>query len=305
MYRLLQVLAFVTTCGCANLSASLVFTNIDYAGAATSIAYGINNNGVIVGSEGNFSGTSAFIRSSSGVYSTFTYLGQSTTAFGINDSGQIVGTYGGYPYNAYLRSAVGTFSATDPNAAFIGINNSGTISGYLCPCVGISNLIGVPGSFVNYTYPGSSSFNFAGGINNLGVAVGIYDVGSNANAFIRDAAGGLTSFDYPGTSITSALGINDNGVIVGYYDTSSSSPTQGFIRDASGVFTTVDYPGASSTILTGINNSGEIVGTYNDSTGAAHAFLATETPEPSSTPLLIIGAGVLTATGRSKRRRRP
>jgi uncharacterized membrane protein len=101
-----------------------------------------------------------------------------------------------------------------------------------------------------------------------------YDAGFNTYGFI-DLNGSFTSFNYPGTTgTTAALGLNNNSQIVGlYFD--SNSKEHGFLYDTTaGIFTTIDYPSAISTAAVGINDAGEIVGFYDDASGR-HGFIAT------------------------------
>lgn len=144
---------------CAGLNAStLDFETLD---ASATSAYGINADGVIVGT----SGSGGFIRASSGTYQYFNYANQQTLPLGINDAGYIVGSYGGYPYNAFLRAPDGSFVATAVNAAFAGINDIHTISGYTCPCTGTSSnfIRDSLGNFTYYTFSAALGYfyNFA------------------------------------------------------------------------------------------------------------------------------------------------
>jgi len=114
---------------------SYVYTTIHDPAAGSfggTNAWGINNNGQIVGySQTNPDFANGFLYSG-GTYTTLTYPAPNnfeTFAFGINDAGQIVGwsdTIHGFLYNGgsftTLDHRSGTFSTTP-----IGINNSGQI----------------------------------------------------------------------------------------------------------------------------------------------------------------------------------
>jgi uncharacterized membrane protein len=89
----LAVLALAWLAGASPANAGYTFTSIDYPGATSTSAYGINDAGQIVGSYFSGSTGKSFLLTSTG-FSSFSYPGASqTTAYGINDAGQIVGNY--------------------------------------------------------------------------------------------------------------------------------------------------------------------------------------------------------------------
>jgi hypothetical protein len=169
------------------------------------------------------------------------------------------------------------------------------------------------GNFTCYTFSAAPGYyyNFAQGINNLGVIVGTYDdPNGRAHAFVRSASGVLTSFDYPGATDTVATAINDDGVIVGFYDNYNGGPTippqHGFILDSSG-FTSLDFPGSQGTVINDINDLGQIVGDYelnSPNGGFNYAFLATPAvaePEPSTLLFVFTGGMMIWAARRTSR----
>jgi len=72
--------------------------------------------------------------------------------------------------------------------------------------------------------------------------------------------GVFTSFDPPGSTLTTPNWISPQGVIVGQY-IDSGGASHGFILDG-GNYTTVDFAGAAGSALTGLNPSGEMSGFY-------------------------------------------
>jgi hypothetical protein len=90
---------------------------------------------------------------------------------------------------------------------------------------------------------------------------------------VRDAAGNITVFNYPGAASTQPLRINDSGVIVGAY--SVGNAIQGFIRHSDGTLAQISYPGSTSTVPESINNAGDVTGYYDDPSGATNGFLLT------------------------------
>jgi hypothetical protein len=80
------------------------------------------------------------------------------------------------------------------------------------------------------------------------------------HGFTLSKKGVFTSFDPPGSTLTTPNFISPQKVIVGGYN-DSGSVAHGFILDG-GNYTTLDFPGAAGTNLTGINPSGEMTGFY-------------------------------------------
>jgi hypothetical protein len=99
----------------------------------------------------------------------------------------------------------------------------------------------------------------SGGPNPQGTSVGDWeDTNGVFHGFSLTAKGVFTTFDPPGSTLTSPNFISPQGVIVGAY-LDSTSVSHGFIL-AGGEYTFVNVPGAAGTTLTGINPSGEISG---------------------------------------------
>jgi hypothetical protein len=61
------------------------------------------------------------------------------------------------------------------------------------------------------------------------------------HGFLRDAWGGITLIDPPGSTFTIAKSINAAGAIAGYFQ--DSSGVQGFVRSRLGHFATFNYLG--------------------------------------------------------------
>jgi hypothetical protein len=229
-------------------------------GSTAAQAFGVNREGVVVGSDGN--GDAFFL--SGGRLHTFIPLGGSAaTAFGINDHGTIVGQY---------TDAAGLMPG------FIRAGDRTTIR------------IDAPS--------GPDTVN-AQGVNNRGLVVGFYvgtdgqDHGFVANQ--RDARNGqLTATAVadpvipnvpgePGATFvfSQVLAVNDQGIAVGYYGDSTTSQ-HGFLYNThTGRYTFLDDPneafhnGVEVTQITGINDAGEITGFYSDANGVFHSFVAT------------------------------
>jgi len=103
------------------------------------------------------------------------------------------------------------------------------------------------------------------------VAVGAFLVLAGLLALAQSTAScTYTTFQYPGSTGTTATGINDYNTVVGY--TAVNGALVGFIRWANGTFTRVNVPGASRTRVFGRNNNGVSVGEFLDAQGV-HGFL--------------------------------
>ena len=167
------------------------FSNVDYPGAAWSVAQGINDSGQIVGYYSDTSGVRHGFLLSGGAYTSIDCPSPytvSSSAFGINNLGQIVGTCsapggvnGAYGSTrsftvsagvlAFLPDAPGSYGGASTFAQ--GINNNGQIVGWYadsCLCKGHGFLLS-GASFTIIDVPGFVT-SLAREINNLGEIVG-------------------------------------------------------------------------------------------------------------------------------------
>lgn len=167
----------------AGLSLGGGFTVIDYPGALSTVADGINSANQIVGTYCAHVGTCLFqhgdhgFLDDNGVFTAIDFPGGVlTSANGINDAGQIVGSY----------------------------NSQGKTHGFLLSA----------GVYTTIDPPGTSLTN-AEGINNSGEIVGTYLDTSNHEHGFMYVGGVYTTIDRPGATSTSADGVNDAGTVVG------------------------------------------------------------------------------------------
>ncbi len=228
-------------------------------GSTAAQAFGINRNGVVVGTDGN--GNAFYL--SKGKLHTFIPLGGSAaTAFGINDEGTIIGQY----------------------------TDGAEMPGFILPN---------PHTAIRIDAPSGPDVVNAQGINNKGLIVGFYVgtdgqvhgfIAHESNARYGELTGTAVAdpkipavVGEPGATFvfSQILGINDAGIAVGYYGDSTTSQ-HGFIYNThTGQYTFLDDPneafnnGVEVTQITGINNAGEITGFYSDANGVFHSFVAT------------------------------
>ena len=223
----------------ATQAANYTFKIIDVLGAQDTVAFAINNSGLVVGTYGVFapnSGTGHGFVYNAGTISTFDAPNASgrTYAYGLNNAGQIVGEDRTDVYHGFLK---------------------------------------VGEQYTPLDVPGAQASTSAHGINQTGKIVGKYDYGNEGTTLITHsfshlAGGGYPTFAVTGATDTEAWGINDADQIVGYYFDSSY---HGFLYDGQS-FTYLNFPGATDTQAYKINNRGQIVGTYTLN-GVIHGFI--------------------------------
>src|SRR5437762_2960514 len=137
VHTLAAICAFFVTAAFAQTSTSVTYkyTQIDFPGAASTEARGINNGNVIVGLYLDSSNLHHGFQFANGTFTTINFPGAAETAvLGVNDLGDVVGSYrlstgANAAFHGYLRHN-GTFSTIDPpqatfGAAASGINKAG------------------------------------------------------------------------------------------------------------------------------------------------------------------------------------
>ena len=207
------------------------FSDIAPNGATLTEANSINDAGTIAGSwvdSAKPTNTHGFVRSASGVYTTFDVTGASSlTVAGINNSGVVAGTYfdAALHSHGYSRSAAGTittFDAPSPNVDLqvFGIDDSGTITGWA------GNGLATGTVFHGFVRQGTTITlfdadptrvqTFPQSINASGTIVGWDSISQNdANGFVRNGVGTVTSLEVAGASNTQPNSVNSLGTISG------------------------------------------------------------------------------------------
>jgi len=271
------------------------------AGFASSYAYAINNNGMIVGTSLTAANQKKAVQFQSGGNPVDLQMGLGSSAYDVNNNGEIVGAVvTGVKYIAAYRSPTGqvihlsTFGSDEfARSEAFGINDSGTIVGYsntdggdsafMFPPGGTMTPIGFTGqpTFYNYTY--------AWGINASGQMVGEgFNADLQYHGFLQDNAN-LTDLGIPaGFTTSQALAINNWGQIVGQgKNGAGDGRAVTFINGVAYDLNTLipANSGWTLTIARSINDSGYIVGQGISPSGQIHAFLLT----PQSNLLTISG----------------
>ena len=265
-------------------------TTIEYPGAVSTFAYGINPAGDIVGGYVDTLGHEHGFVLRGGTFMSFDWPGSTwTEGWGINPQGDIVGQYGLVDENGFktvhgFLLTDGNLQAIDvpdqPNTMPVKISPEGTIVGcYHDGNPNGSTILNTMYGFVldaaGFTFH-SMNRTMNNGVNPAGDVVGLYYSPTTGRVeqsyLIRD--GVETWFQFPGSVATLAWDISARGTIVGFHRTSLTGPLQfhGLVMQ-DGEMTSFDIPGATETRAYGVSATGDIVGHYRDSTGYYHGFL--------------------------------
>jgi hypothetical protein len=135
------------------------------------------------------------------------------------------------------------------------------------------------------------------GINNSGVAVGVFTDGNGASHGFTRSRNGVDDFDFPGSSSTSFLDVNDVGTAVGWFN-DASGVQHGFMLAPDMTSTVIDVPGAANTYVGSINNRGDMVGSYGPTIDEGTGFLlqdgrfTTLTDPPNAVPETTLPLGI-------------
>jgi len=223
-------------------------SGIFVAGLRDTEPFGINDNGQVTGAADDNNGHwTAFLRDTSGAYTTFqapdagTRADQGTTAKAINVGGVIAGYY---------------IDTSNVHHGFVR-DTSGTITEFDAPVVA--------------TFTGTGTFPNA--INTSGQIAGTYKGNDQKiHAFVRDPSGVLTTVDMPNEDQTFPVSINDGGAMAGVI--AKGQRFTGYRRDALGNFFAVSAPAPNTgTSVNSINNRNRMTGTYVDPSGIFHGFV--------------------------------
>jgi uncharacterized membrane protein len=282
----------------AQTIAAWKYTRVNFPGAVSTSANGINNYGAVVGYWSSFATYAepgalrhGFWLVNSHFYN-LNYPGAvSTAAYGISDSSVIVGSYrraDGHSHGFWYQN--GTFHPLDvPGASdteAFAVNKSKTIVGhYLSGPGSFHGFEWRNGVFVKYDLLGSTATTLSS-ISNLGVIVGSSFSGDSWHAFVKHGSDiDLISPNKP--SDNSANGVNGRGDVVGaglpsvtagYFASNPESGETAGETEKPANLSVISFAGALATRANGITYARAIVGTYADpwSNGQSkeHGFVA-------------------------------
>lgn len=165
----------------------------------------------------------AFLRAPSGATTEFSAPGAAnTSAVAVNRSRMIAGEAGGPSYQAFLRTADGAvtvFGNPDDFTQVAGMNDDGTIAGYIShQDYQAAYVRTIDGTITTFVAPnGHGTYPYA--INNSGTIAGTFGVrNKDAHGFLRTADGTFTPFRVAGSQSTQILALNNRGAIAGRYE---------------------------------------------------------------------------------------
>jgi hypothetical protein len=272
---------------------SFVFSSIDFPGAESTLASGINAAGDIVGfyqrvGEAPSKGHGFLLRG--GTFASIDFPDAAITgARGISPGGDIVGDYTlpGEPrlnHHGYLLTRQGEFFKVDfpghISTIATRILPDGTILGCLHDTDRMSTMHGIVASRQGFTEFDLPTTMHMGATPDGTKIAGLFtDMTGRGRGYLLDGINFIPFDAVPGATLTAASDINPSGEIVGYYSVLpvAAGKLHGFLVTNDWDFMTIDVPGADSTSAYGINSGGDIVGEYVDTTGKSHGFLARRT----------------------------
>lgn len=266
---------------CAPVAGNFRFTNIDFPGATSTQASGINNRGQIVGFFHDAAGVAhGYLQDGDNLTSVEIPNTRRTFPSAISNSGAIVGGYS--DLNRVIHGFIldhGTVTTVDfPGAiltTIIDINDRGDVVGaFENPDFGIHGFILDRNGLRAIDNPAETlTSTQAAGISNGKLVGGFFlDADVNFHGFTF-SDGVFTSVDIPGAISTVLESLNDHGDIVGLV-TFSDGIQHGYVQRDNRIVT-VDFPGAvGSTFPLQMNDPGTVVGAFFDAQGVEHSFLA-------------------------------
>jgi probable HAF family extracellular repeat protein len=253
-----------------------------------SLAYALNDNGMVVGQSYNSATglTEAVVWSGGSV----TSIGYEGIARGVNNSGVVVGETGtatltspngeAYMWQNGTYTSLGTLGGSYSGA--YDINESGVITGISMPTGG--GILGIHGFVYDNntlsdlgTVSSPTGYSRGHGINDAGEIVGrasLADFGDSEKhlAYWPDPST-LNSIPTNGTYSTGQQ-INNNGIIVGNGRLAGSNTQYGMVWDETGLLAVLDTLGGRSSRAWSINDAGIIVGWAHNADGAKRAIVS-------------------------------
>jgi hypothetical protein len=238
------------------------FKNENFPHSAQTQVTGLNDIGYTVGFWANKAGANFGWYKYKGKFHKVDFPGvpnsspQMDQLLGVNDNRIAVGFYAnsasptandrGFEYNIkthkftrIVQPGVGHLNLNTPSLTAAAINNHNTVAGFYTTKSGITDgfVKRTNGQFVTLAYPGATMTQ-AFGINDSGLVVGAYTVGSGSSAQTFGFTWMTGHFhevnDPHGIGSTIINGVNDRGELVGFYmDANNNNNTDGFLAKPS------------------------------------------------------------------------
>jgi len=254
-----------------------VMTDLGTLGGSVSMAYSINDSGVVVGEASTASGEMHAFVWQNGVMKDLGVASETSSARGINSKGDIVGVAyaknvrgGAVLWSGGQRQSLGDLGPTGSGSTAIAINDKGQIagvsSGFAANQGVVRAVVWLNGAIIDLGALGGLH-STANAVNAQTVVVGWAEVADNSTAAFQWQNGKMSQLaSLPGSvtssgSGTQATAVNDTGVIVGSSVTSTGE-THAVIWNNSKITdlnSLIPQTGLVLTRATGINRSGQIV----------------------------------------------
>ncbi|MCB1734519.1 MAG: hypothetical protein H6981_15385 [Gammaproteobacteria bacterium] len=187
----------------------------------------------------------------------------------LNESGQIAGTHDG---NAVRWDTFGGVTETVLGTGRgVGINDSGTVVGYIGAGYSTQSFSGTTSNTLSHTGSGS----YVGAINNSGQIAGtVYNNGTGeATRWADDISTGAPLAEL-GPTYSEGLDINASGTIAGHYEANGGSVQRGFRATSNGDVVTLDgLDSNQGARANAINDNNVTVGWAQTAGGDTHAIL--------------------------------
>lgn len=267
-------------------------------GGNWSEAYGINNQGQIVGQAETQGGLLHAFLLSGGVMTDLGVLPggyTSSAASRINGAGKIIGvsiigdvvasytTYQGFFYDGTMIG-LGALPPTYPVSQATGINNFDQVTGYVDNAASTAHAVLFANNSLYDLGPFDTNVGVSYGINDAGQMVGYFRLGSGYDhAFLHTGTNPLNPADDLGAlppvfPYSYAYGINAVGQVVGYVSSTyyDSGTYHAFVwtpsvpNGSSGVMSDLGTLNGSNSIALGINANGQAVGYIEDTTSESN-----------------------------------
>jgi probable HAF family extracellular repeat protein len=269
----------------------------------SSIAYGINSSGQVVGaaqfSTNPSAQSSAFLYSAGVMKNIGTNFASSPSkAYGINDAGNVVGEWDeaykkGFYYSNGVMTILATLGGLECHPK--GINDFGQITGYSTTADGNYRAFLNSSGTISDLGTLGGQFSFAFAINKSGQVTGqAYTISNSLGVFLYSPTNAsMINLGNPfGADQGTGLGINESGQVVGYALNSAIGLHRAFFYTG-GTNITLGTLGGSQNDAYGINAAGDIVGSSKIVGNLeTHGFIYTGGVMYDLNDLIPIGTGI-------------